>query len=72
MVENAVTTEELARLCEITYDLIEKSRSVTESNDVYDLDEGHSADSPRLTRIKLPHKQNLSGMCSKDHGWPPC
>lgn len=58
MVEDAVTPEQLARLREITYDLIEKSRSVTQSNDVYDLDDGHTADAPRLTRIKLPHKQN--------------
>ncbi|WP_193181792.1 phytanoyl-CoA dioxygenase family protein [Nisaea sediminum] len=55
MVEDAVTTEQLEKLRAITYDLIEKSRAVTESGDVYDLDEGHSAERPRLTRIKLPH-----------------
>lgn len=58
MVEDAITPEQLARMREITYDLIDKSRPVTESNDVYDLDEGHSPNNPRLTRIKLPHKQN--------------
>lgn len=58
MVEDAVSAEQLARLREITYALIEKSRAVTESDDVYDLDEGHSAAAPRLTRIKLPHKQD--------------
>ncbi|WP_212523348.1 phytanoyl-CoA dioxygenase family protein [Actibacterium sp. MT2.3-13A] len=58
MVENAVTDEQLAELRRITYDYIEKSRAVSESNDVYDLDEGHSAETPRLTRIKLPHKQH--------------
>lgn len=57
-VENAVTPEELAQLQEITHGLIEASRDVRDSNDVYDLDEGHSPDSPRLTRIKLPHKQH--------------
>jgi len=31
---------------------------VSESNDVYDLDAGHSAAEPRLTRIKLPHQQH--------------
>lgn len=58
MVEDAVSAEQLDRLREITYGLIEKSRAVTESDDVFDLDEGHSAAQPRLTRIKLPHKQD--------------
>lgn len=58
LVENAVTPEELDRLREITYGLIDASRGVTESNEVYDLDRGHSAAEPRLTRIKLPHKRD--------------
>lgn len=58
MVENVVTADELATLRRITYDLIDHSRGVRESNDVYDLDDGHSADQPRLTRIKLPHRQH--------------
>ncbi len=58
MVESAVSADELATLRRITYDFIDKSRAVSESNDVYDLDEGHSAARPRLTRIKLPHKQH--------------
>ena len=58
MIENAVTAAELETLRRITYDLVDKSRSATESNDLYDLDEGHSAEHPRLTRIKLPHRQH--------------
>lgn len=58
MVENVVTPEQLRELQKITHEFIEASRGVTESNDVYDLDEGHSAETPRLTRIKLPHKQH--------------
>ena len=42
MVENAVTPEQLSRMRERTLQLIEGSRSVTESDDLYDLDEGHS------------------------------
>ena len=57
-VENVVTADELATLRRITYDLIDRSRGVTESDDVYDLDDGHSAEQPRLTRIKLPHRQH--------------
>lgn len=58
MVENAVTPEQLKALQETTYRLIDASRAVTETDDVYDLDEGHGPDNPRLTRIKLPHKQD--------------
>lgn len=58
LVENAVTADQLARLQDMAHAWIEASRSVTESNELYDLDEGHSADTPRLTRVKLPHKQN--------------
>ncbi len=57
-IENAVTPDELAQLQAVTTDLIEASRQVSDSNDVYDLDDGHSPDAPRLTRIKLPHKQH--------------
>lgn len=58
MVENAVTSDQLARLRAITDRLIDASRAVAESDAVYDLDRGHGPDSPRLTRIKLPHKQD--------------
>ncbi len=58
LVENVVTPEQLGRLRDIAYDFIEKSRAVSVSDDVFDLDEGHSAQTPRLTRIKLPHKQH--------------
>ncbi|EPX78683.1 phytanoyl-CoA dioxygenase family protein [Salipiger mucosus] len=56
MVEDVLTSDELMKLQEITYDLIDQSRDVTENTDVYDLDKGHSRETPRLTRIKLPHK----------------
>lgn len=58
LVEDVVTPEQLVMLQQITRDLIEGSREVTESNDIYDLDEGHSPSAPRLTRIKLPHKRH--------------
>lgn len=58
MIEDAVSPEDLAELRRVTYDFIERSRQVQESDDVFDLDEGHSPSTPRLTRIKLPHKQH--------------
>jgi ectoine hydroxylase-related dioxygenase (phytanoyl-CoA dioxygenase family) len=58
MVENVLTPDQLATLQDITYRYIDASRSISESNDVYDLDAGHSPQTPKLTRIKLPHKQD--------------
>lgn len=58
MVENALAPDELSRLQAITAGLIEESRNVTESDERFDLEAGHSAASPRLSRIKLPHKQD--------------
>lgn len=34
----------------------DESRSLTQSNDRLELEEGHSADKPRVRRIRLPHK----------------
>ena len=58
LIENVVGAAELAQLQAIACDFIEASREVTESNDIYDLDSGHSAQTPRLNRIKLPHKHH--------------
>jgi len=58
LVEDVLTPDQLARLRDISYDFIDKSRAVSISDDVFDLDEGHSATTPKLTRIKLPHRQH--------------
>ena len=54
-IESALTENQLQALQSATGRLIHESATVTESNDRYDLDAGHSAAQPRLTRIKLPH-----------------
>ena len=56
--ESVLTAEELSRAQSIVTDWIEGSRSVTESDELYDLDKGHSAETPRLTRVKLPHRND--------------
>lgn len=58
LVEDAVSPDQLAELRRLTYDYIEGSRNVSESNALYDLDRGHSPETPRLTRVKVPHRQN--------------
>ncbi len=57
LVEDVVTPEQLQRMQNITHEFIDRSRQVTASNDVYELDEGHNSKTPKLTWIKLPHKQ---------------
>ena len=37
---------------------IEKSREIKESNDIFDLEDDHSKNNPRLTRVKQPHLIN--------------
>jgi len=55
MIRDALLPDQLATLQDLTNEFIEASRAVSESNDIFDLDDGHSAAQPRLTRIKLPH-----------------
>ena len=56
LIEDAVTPAQLDQLRTITNHLVDQSRGLTVSDDRFDLDEGHTAERPRLTRIKLPHK----------------
>lgn len=58
MIENALDDEQLQHLQRITQNYIDESRQVSESSELFDLDEGHSARNPRLTRIKLPHTRH--------------
>ena len=58
LVEDVVTPEQLQLMQDITHEFIDRARHVTKSNDIYDLDVGHNSDTPKLTWIKLPHKQH--------------
>jgi hypothetical protein len=58
LIENAVPPEQLRALRDVAHEFIEHSRTLTASDEVYDLDEGHGPETPRLTRIKIPHKQH--------------
>lgn len=57
-IENAISQDQLDALRRTTDEFIDRSRGISASDDVFDLDEGHGPDTPRLTRIKLPHKQH--------------
>ena len=58
MIEDAVSPEALGAMRAVAHEFIERSREVSQSDEVFDLDEGHGPDSPKLTRVKLPHRQH--------------
>jgi ectoine hydroxylase-related dioxygenase (phytanoyl-CoA dioxygenase family) len=53
-VEDVIPAEMIAELRRVTDELVEKSRSVTESDDAYDLEPDHSPETPRVRRFKTP------------------
>ncbi len=48
----------LARLRQATAELLDRSRAVSQSDGIYILEEGHSADNPRLHRVSSPQDQH--------------
>ncbi|MGB1256637.1 MAG: phytanoyl-CoA dioxygenase family protein [Thiolinea sp.] len=58
LIQQALLPEQLSELQKVTRQFIDDSRRFTANNDVYDLDVDHSADNPRLNRIKTPHMQH--------------
>jgi ectoine hydroxylase-related dioxygenase (phytanoyl-CoA dioxygenase family) len=54
-IPNAVSEEWLVKLRTAMDELIDESRSCTESNERFMLEEGHSKDDPRLHRVTSPH-----------------
>ena len=52
--DGAISPGWIVRLRAATHDVIARSREITESGDAYVLEEGHSAESPRLHRLMSP------------------
>ena len=57
-VENVLSQAEVDELRRVTDEFVEKSREVTEHTDVFDLEPGHTPESPKLRRLKGPIKQH--------------
>ena len=57
-VEGVYDSAFIETLRRVTDEFVEKSRSVTEHTDVYDLEPSHSAEHPRLRRLKSPAEQH--------------
>lgn len=58
VVPEAIPTELIDEACAVADELIERSRTVRESDNVYDLEPGHGPGHPRVRRIKLPTSQH--------------
>ena len=57
-IENVLSASELAELRTLTDDFVEQSREVSTNTQVFDLEPGHSAESPQVRRIKHPVKHH--------------
>lgn len=60
VLHDVVQGTQLAELRRVTDEFVEGSRAVSAHNSVYDLEPGHSAEQPRVRRIKHPHKQHAA------------
>ena len=60
LVEDVIEASLLARLREAAEAMIERSRTVRESDAVFDLDEGHSARSVKRSRCACCHRGRSS------------
>ncbi|WIW50523.1 phytanoyl-CoA dioxygenase family protein (plasmid) [Bradyrhizobium sp. 62B] len=56
VVPEVLDKEMLDQIRAVLADLVVGAAAVTEHTDVYDLEPGHSPESPRVRRIKAPHK----------------
>ena len=56
MVERLISDDWLSRLNSLTREFLERSRRLSESDEVYDLAPGHSADNPKVRRFKVPDR----------------
>lgn len=57
-VPDVLSAEEVAELRRVTDEFVEQSRLVREHTDVFDLEPGHTADVPKLRRLKSPIEQH--------------
>ena len=58
VVADVLSMDEVQRLRRVTDEFVERARGVTTHNEIYDLEDSHTPDNPRVRRIKLTHKQH--------------
>ena len=67
VVPNVLSAEEVAGLRRVTDELVEKSRAVTQHNDIFDLEDTHTPSQPRVRRIKSAHLHDPVYAALVDH-----
>src|SRR6516165_3909862 len=55
VVPDVFSAEDIAELRRVTDEFVAASATVTVNDPVYDLEDTHSADEPRVRRLKAPH-----------------
>jgi phytanoyl-CoA hydroxylase len=55
VVPDVLTPDEVRTLSDVTNGFVERARDLTSHTDIYDLEDSHTADNPRVRRIKTAH-----------------
>jgi phytanoyl-CoA hydroxylase len=55
VIPDVLSADDIDALRRVTEAFVERARTVAANDDIYDLEDSHSADEPRVRRIKTPH-----------------
>src|SRR5580700_2834735 len=58
VVPDILSADEVQRLRRVTDEFVERARGVTAHNEIYDLEDSHTPDHPRVRRIKAAHQHH--------------
>ena len=58
LVEDVISENQHKEMLALVDGFFEKSKKIRENDNIFDLEDGHSSDNPRLKRIKQPHQHS--------------
>jgi ectoine hydroxylase-related dioxygenase (phytanoyl-CoA dioxygenase family) len=58
VVPDVLSADEVYELRRVTDEFVQKSRTLSSHDEIYDLEDSHSANEPRVRRIKTPHRRH--------------
>ena len=58
LVEDVISENQHKEMLALVDGFFEKSKMIIENDNIFDLEDGHSSDNPRLKRIKQPHQHS--------------
>ena len=58
VVPDILSADEVLRLRRVTDEFVERARGVEAHNEIYDLEDSHTPDNPRVRRIKAAHQHH--------------